>query len=429
MNTVTRSNSDTHTDTDTDPRTRGGAARGSAAPSGRWGAVRDEIRRDGLTWPEDNLTPATRPGRVVGVVLPALFLVYLVEPIRQVFTQQHSSAIRVLIPVVVGVYATVYMFAMLSERKTSHVVRTVTFSVMTACGLTIAAVLGPDDLVYMTYVISMALVQLPPLIGLVFGISVTAALLIGTTVADGVPDIGSASILIVLTVALFGIRQVIKSNAELRAARDEIATLAVAEERARLARDLHDVLGHSLTTITVKAGLARRLLESSGSVTGSVTGSASTPVTSAVAELRDVEHLSRTALTEVRATVSGYRKASLPAELVGARAALTAAEIEADLPHAVDNVPAELQEPFAYVVREGVTNVIRHSGAARCSVRLGDSWIEIRDDGAASGSSDFGHGLAGLTERLAQVGGSLDAGPSPEGGFRLLATVPVAVTA
>jgi two-component system sensor histidine kinase DesK len=213
---------------------------------------------------------------------------------------------------------------------------------------------------------------------------------------------------------LFGIRQVIKSNAELRAARDEIATLAVAEERARLARDLHDVLGHSLTTITVKAGLARRLLESNGSVTP------------AVAELRDVEHLSRSALAEVRATVSGYRKASLPAELVGARAALAAAEIDADLPHAVDNVPAELQEPFAYVLREGVTNVIRHSGASRCAVRLGDTWIEVVDDGRCPASPGAGHGLAGLRERLAQVGGSLDAGPRPEGGFLLLATVPAA---
>lgn len=184
-----------------------------------------------------------------------------------------------------------------------------------------------------------------------------------------------------------------------------------------MARDLHDVLGHSLTTITVKAGLARRILESSGDRD------------QAVAELRDVEHLSRTALSEVRSTVSGYRKASLPAELVGARAALAAAEITADLPHAVDNVPAELQEPFAYVLREGVTNVIRHSNAQRCEVRLGESWIEVRDDGTSPGESGSGHGLSGLSERLAKVGGSLSAGPGPSGGFVVRASVPVAVTA
>ncbi len=410
MNTVTRP--DTHTETGA------GAARGSAGPTGPRSAIADkfaEARQDGWAWPGQDMAPSTRPGRIVGTVLPALFLIYLNEPVRQVFGEPHSLAIRILVPAVVVVYAVVYLFAMLSERTSSHLVRLVAFGVMTACGLTIAAILGPDDLVYMTYVISMALVQLPPLVGLIFGVVVTGALLTGTTIADGTPNLGSASVLIVLTMALFGIRQVIRSNAELRAARDEIATLAVADERARLARDLHDVLGHSLTTITVKAGLARRILESSGEVVA------------AVAELRDVEHLSRTALAEVRATVSGYRKASLPAEIVGARAALAAAEIEADLPHAVDNVRADLQEPFAYVLREGVTNVIRHSGASRCSVRLGDSWIEIRDDGThPPATSRAGHGLAGLAERLAQVGGSVDAGPGPEGGFRVLATVPAA---
>ena len=161
-----------------------------------------------------------------------------------------------------------------------------------------------------------------------------------------------------LTVALFGIRQVIRSNAELRAARDEIATLAVAEERARLARDLHDVLGHSLTTITVKAGLARRILESSGDAPAG-----------AVAELRDVEHLSRTALAEVRSTVSGYRKASLAAELVGARAALAAAEIEADLPHAVDNVPCRAAGAVRLRAAGGRHErdpPLRRAAAARC---------------------------------------------------------------
>jgi two-component system sensor histidine kinase DesK len=127
--------------------------------------------------------------------------------------------------------------------------------------------------------------------------------------------------------------------------------------------------------------------------------------------------------------VSGYRKASLAAELVGARVALQAAEIAADLPHAVDNVPAELQEPFAYVLREGVTNVIRHSNAHRCEVRLGESWIEVRDDGTPAETCGSGHGLSGLKERLAKVGGSLSAGPTEAGGFMVRASVPVAVTA
>jgi two-component system sensor histidine kinase DesK len=208
---------------------------------------------------------------------------------------------------------------------------------------------------------------------------------------------------------------------KLQAARAEIRELAVAGERARLARDLHDVLGHSLTTITVKTALARRLLESAA------------PVDRALAELRDTEELSRRALADIRATVAGQRRVSLAAELVSARAALRAAGIDADLPHAVDDVAAPLHEPLAYVLREGVTNVVRHSGASRCTVRLGPSWLEVRDNGSAAADSSTelgaveggaGNGLAGLSERMAAVHGTIRAGPLPTGGYRLRAEAP-----
>lgn len=380
--------------------------------------VAEQQKRSGWSWPEEPARPPTRAGRIAGAVPPVMFLGYLVTPLNQAFNAPHPGAVRVAVVALVVLYAGIYLAIAVPSRWPPRWVRVAAVVVMSACGISLAALLGPDDLVFMTFAIVAALIQTPPMAGLVLGLATTAALLIGTTVADGMPDLNSAAILVILTIALFGMRRVMLSNAELRAARDEIATLAVAEERARMARDLHDVLGHSLTTITVKAGLARRILESSGDDDH------------AIAELRDVEHLSRTALSEVRATVSGYRKASLLAELVGARAALQAAEITADLPHAVDNVPAELQEPFAYVLREGVTNVIRHSGARRCEVRLGQSWIEIRDDGTgAHGNGTSGHGLAGLTERLAGVGGSLTAGPAPDGGFVVRASVPSVVTA
>ncbi|WP_459709681.1 sensor histidine kinase [Actinophytocola sp. KF-1] len=378
----------------------------------------EQRKRDGWTWPQERVGPPTRAGRIAGTVLPVMFLGYLVTPLDQVFGAPHSGVVRFTVVAVVVLYAGVYLGIAVPTTWAPKWVRVAAIAVMSACGITLAVLLGPDDLVYMTYAISAALIQTPPVAGLILGLAVTTTLLVGTGIVDGSPDLNSASILVVLTIALFGTRQVILSNAELRAARDEIATLAVAEERARMARDLHDVLGHSLTTITVKAGLARRILESSGDGDR------------AIAELRDVEQLSRTAMAEVRSTVSGHRKASLAAELVGARVALQAAEITADLPHAVDNVPAELQEPFAYVLREGVTNVIRHSGAGRCEVRLGRSWIEIRDDGSgAHGDGTSGHGLAGLRERLAAVGGELAAGPAPDGGFVVRASVPAAVTA
>lgn len=380
--------------------------------------VVEQRKKSGWSWPEEPAGPPTRAGRIAGTVMSSMFLFYLVNPLNQVFDTPHAVGVRVAVVMIVLVYVGFYVVLAMRRPWFTRWRRVAGIAALFVCGILLAVFLGPDDLVFTTYAISAALMQLPPLIGLTLGLGVTTALLVGTTIAEGAPDWGAASTLVVLTIALFGTRQVILSNAELRAARDEIATLAVAEERARMARDLHDVLGHSLTTITVKAGLARRILESSGDRVQAIT------------ELRDVEQLSRTALSEVRATVSGYRKASLPAELVGARVALQAAEIDADLPHAVDNVPAELQEPFAYVLREGVTNVIRHSNARRCEVRLGESWIEIRDDGTSDGSSSgSGHGLAGLRERLVKVGGSVSAGPGPSGGFVVRASVPVAVTA
>jgi two-component system sensor histidine kinase DesK len=219
-------------------------------------------------------------------------------------------------------------------------------------------------------------------------------------------DIGTV---VGVTSALFFMSRLLHTVRSLRAANEEIATLAVTAERERLARDLHDILGHSLTTITVKAGLARRILESGHDAER------------AISEIREVEGLSRSALSDVRATVSDYREVSLSAELVGARAALRAAEIHADLPHAVDNVRPGLQQTFGYVLREGVTNVVRHSAAKHVKVRLGEAWIEIEDDGVGAAADSCGNGLRGLAERLDRIGGRLRTSPREGGGFVLRA--------
>jgi two-component system sensor histidine kinase DesK len=174
----------------------------------------------------------------------------------------------------------------------------------------------------------------------------------------------------------------------------ENARLAVDKERSRFARELHDIMGHSLTVIAVKAELAQKLLE--------------VDLDRARAEIADVERLSRDAMTEVRRAVDGYRDITLPGELVRARSALTAAEIEPDLPSSTDGVPAELQELFAWTVREGVTNVIRHSAATRCVVRLSPDRAEVADNGTAGPSlGGHGSGLDGLRERAADVGATV----------------------
>ena len=159
-----------------------------------------------------------------------------------------------------------------------------------------------------------------------------------------------------------------RRNIDLIVAHEENAALAVENERTRFARDLHDILGHSLTVITVKAELANRLLD--------------VDTERARAELADLERLSRDALADVRRAVEGYRELTLPGELSRARTALAAAEIRAEVPGAADDVPTELRELFAWTVREGVTNVIRHSGATSCTVVLSPTSAEVRDNGA-----------------------------------------------
>ena len=187
---------------------------------------------------------------------------------------------------------------------------------------------------------------------------------------------------------------------ELGAARRENARLAVEEERGRVARDLHDILGHSLTVITVKAELAGRLIDLDPA--------------RAKAEVESLEALSREALADVRRAVEGFREISLAGELVTARNALRAAAIEPDLPTAVDEVPGDLRELFAWVVREGVTNVVRHSRARHCTITVSPDRISVRDDGVAPDEAVISAGLRGLREGLGRRGLS-----SPRSGRRL----------
>ncbi|MFN8191981.1 MAG: histidine kinase [Nocardioidaceae bacterium] len=214
--------------------------------------------------------------------------------------------------------------------------------------------------------------------------------------------------------AMLGFIQLVNRNAELLVAREENARLAVADERNRFARDLHDILGHSLTVITVKAELAGRLLDQDPE--------------RARAEMAEVERLGRDALADVRRAVGGYRELSLAGELARARNALDSAGIRADLPVALEEVPGELRELFAWTVREGVTNVIRHSGATRCTIQVSERAVRVEDDGSGAVESAIGgiegHGLAGLRERAGAVGAVVMTSVRQPQGFRLEVTVP-----
>ncbi|MFJ2129395.1 sensor histidine kinase [Streptomyces sp. NPDC087845] len=229
--------------------------------------------------------------------------------------------------------------------------------------------------------------------------------------------------------AMTGVRQMIRTTIQLREARATVAQLAANEERLRLARDLHDLLGHSLSLITLKSELAGRMLPDHPE--------------QAAAQVADIEQVSRQALVDVRSAVTGYRRPTLPGELAGARTALAAAGITADVPaEAADDLPEKPEEALAWALREAVTNVVRHSSARHCTVALAPRQtldgrileLTVADDGVGAAGTEPGNGLTGIAERLATVDGTLTtrSGTSRSGsasgsgkGFTLTLSVPL----
>lgn len=211
-----------------------------------------------------------------------------------------------------------------------------------------------------------------------------------------------------------------RTNRALHAAREENARLAVETERLRFARDLHDLLGHDLARIALQSEVVEALVF--------------TAPDRAVATAREMGEAARAALQEVRAAVSGYRQPTLASELRGAGEILAAAGISYQYDGERVSAPSAVEATLAWVVREGVTNVVKHSRARRCTVRLtsteGHCGVEVLDDGRGAESAEQaagpgGNGLAGLSERVAALGGWYEAGPRPGGGYRLAVTLPV----
>jgi two-component system sensor histidine kinase DesK len=205
------------------------------------------------------------------------------------------------------------------------------------------------------------------------------------------------------------------AQGRLRRAEVRVNTLSVAAERERIGRDLHDILGHSLTAISIKAGLAARLVDLDPAA--------------AKAQIAEIEQVSRQALADVRTTASGMREVRLATEIASARSVLLAAGIESRMPSALPPLSDELSELMGYVVREAVTNVVRHSRAGECTVVVESSAVEVRDDGRGLGSEvTSGSGLMGLRSRVETVGGTLRVGPGASGGTILRADFPPGAT-
>ncbi|CAM5235532.1 hypothetical protein SALBM135S_00606 [Streptomyces alboniger] len=248
------------------------------------------------------------------------------------------------------------------------------------------------------------------------GLSALAGVVAGVGEGWGAVNVAYGTFLsTMVTAAILSLSEAVR---ELRETREELARAAVEKERLRFSRDLHDLLGHTLSVIVVKAEATRRL--------------APRDLAAALGQVSDIEAVGRQALTEIREAVTGYREGSLAAELDRARDLLTAAGIDAVVRRTGPPLAPQAAALLGWVVRESATNVVRHSGAARCEIDVTGTTEQTRlvisDDGRGVGSGTPGSGLKGLAERLAAAGGSLTSGPVPGAGFRVTAVLPVTGT-
>jgi two-component system sensor histidine kinase DesK len=391
-------------------------------------SIEDDRLVPGTDEPHGQDPSGPERSRLFMILWTCMWLVLvLISPIVDFAHRNPGSARLAAATVATIAFAAVYVSATWSVM-TESVVWTrrpwIWTAILGAYAVCMIVSFGSDFIGAFLFVGVSAAMMLPERYGPAAVAAVSAATL-AACLAYGVD--GSKTAALVITIFMLGIamtwvRRMVLVIHELRKAREQVARLAVNEERLRFARDLHDLLGHSLSTIALKTQVARRMVRRDPDA--------------AERELEEVESLTQRSLAEVREAVGGYRKTTLAGELEGARSALAAAGIEASV-RTEGTLTEEMGSVLAWTIREGVTNVIRHSGAGRCDiiVRGGDgaaATVEITDDGHGSApipllgrGDDSGTGLRGLAERVRAAGGQLESGRRSGGGFRLAASVPI----
>jgi len=404
-----------------EPETGGG-------PSGTPGASRrvrgDWAEGDSAMWPtrrdETPYAPewgppgrARRVMRVVGPIMGVVWAVFLLQPWQSAWASPPGWERTVSLLAVAGL-ALSFAWVVLTHAG-PHGTRMETgraaLFLSGQCVLVALACLAADQdgLVGLVFVCVSAVFLLRDPRALLLAIVASVAVVVVPRLVPGWDTIDDLVISVFLaTIAVFGFTQLVLRNRQLQLARDEVAVLAVERERERIARDMHDILGHSLTVISVKAELASRLFE--------------VDADRARAEILEVQALARSALADVRGMVTATRAVTLAGELAGARQAFDSAAIEADVPGTIEEVPDRLRELFAWAIREGTTNVLRHSAASHVRVTMTPDTLTIDDDGAGPDGDTPGNGLHGLTERARQVGARVEMSRGPLGGYRLLVT-------
>jgi two-component system, NarL family, sensor histidine kinase DesK len=364
-------------------------------------------------------TPVPKSGARFGWLFAVIWLVYLANPLS-VLVDDAAGWRRVVGLLGLAGFLASWLVGLAHFRRlrlaggTAEPWRSwLVLSALAVCLTLMVPGAGEAALTAAPFIVAMMVMCLRQVAAMVGAGTVLIATEVSSHLVPGWHDQGYGFGVLLAGVATWSFRLAWQRNQALLAAQDEIAALALEEERSRIAADLHDILGHSLTVITVKAELAQRLLDVDLERTRS--------------ELVDLEMLSRDALADVRATALGVRGVSLLGEIAQARSALESAGIDASLPTVADEVPSRWRELFAWTVRECVTNVIRHSRARTCVVEMSSVCLRVCDDGVGMlpGREPQGQGLGGLRRRVELAGATLQTGPGPDGrGVEVLVKVP-----
>ncbi len=382
-------------------------------------AVLDRLADSGVS----GTAPAARRGWF-GAAIATVWLFVLAAPISQRWGEgQHARVVAVMACVVVFGVLIAIAFMLFpqhgwdgwGEPRRADRRAWLLLAVMSVPTAVTMLLLGGAGITMLMYLSSVSIFVLPGRMSarVVFGIAI--AMLAAAVVAPVLRAGGIVIYLCLIPILIWCGRQIgLRGRRRVELERRQRAELAIAEDRNRVARDVHDILGHSLTVITVKTELAQRLIDLDPG--------------RAKVEMADVERLAREALAGVRETVGGLREVSLSGELANARTVLHAAAIDADLPEAFplrDELPSERGTVFGWVLREAITNIVRHSAATHCAVRVSSSCLEVIDNGTGLGAdAEFGSGLEGLRERVRAAGGTLTLSATRGGGLRVTAAFP-----
>jgi two-component system sensor histidine kinase DesK len=377
-------------------------------------------------------------GAILRYFFSAIWLVYLIQPVADLFdAKHHYSALYQFGGVaLVAAFCVAYIF-IIETWYLNRLRGRIGLAVLATLAVVITLVYGKDWTSIFIYVSAATGFVVWDRRRALLGVAActVAYIVLAEIVHTPSGDLWAELLPVVLIgFAMLGFKMQMVLVHQLRQAREAVAKLAASEERLRLARDMHDLTGQSLSLITLKSELAAKRLSRLP---------ASPEVDAVAADLGDIGRVSRQTLQDIREAVSGYRRPTLAVEIITARTSLEAAGITLDDDPALmtrsGTFDPDAEAALAWCLREAATNVIRHSGAQRCRIRLterGDELsLEISDDGrglpesaaTANGTrAPAGNGLHNMSERLSAAGGHFSAGPGRGGrGFRLVASVPV----